>query len=553
MSRAGFLAAAAAVLLGTAPLHAQPALPAGADTARADTALAGSSAAPRRPRVLSAASGEDDRWRTAQLLGAAPLEGFMIRSLSGTVLREGPGASVVGPEARMVYNSRIPFSLNDGALWAGRGASARVRAGFAARTGPLLVVLAPEVVVSQNREFDALLPEAWDSAQRSTFAPPWQTGRNAVDLPFRQGGGRVQRVEPGQSTVALVGGKVAGGASTESQWWGPGVRNALVLSDNAGGVPHLFLATASPVRTPLGLLEGRWMVGGLSPSAWDTTAGGGRRSLSAAVLALHPGAGFTVGAARAVYAPVDGWGDVAGHAADVLIRRGATGDTTRTAEAEQVMSLFARYVVPGEGLEVYAEWGRHQLPGSLRDLLETPHHTQGYTVGAGWAGRAGSGALALRTEFTFLEQSSTYRLGPIGSWYASRDIAQGYTQRGQLLGAAIGPGASSQYLGADWLGRRARAGLFLGRVRWADDAYVDTPESDVRRYRGHDVSVFGGARAGVVLGGFEWTGEWTVGKRYNYLFQNFSTGWNDRHLAVNVTNHTLGFEIRPVRRTPGSR
>lgn len=539
-------AAALALALGSvATLSAQSSAPAGAPR---------DSAAPSRGvRAVAAASAAEDRWRAAQLLGLAPAEGFMVRSLSSAVVREGAPFAVVA-ESRAVYNSRIPFSLNDGALWAGRGAGARVRAGFAARTGPLLVVLAPEVVVEQNRQFDALLPAAWDSAQRASFLPPWQTGRNAVDLPYRFGRGEVRRVEPGQSTLALVAGKVMAGASSESQWWGPGVRNALVLSDNAAGVPHLFLATAAPVRTPLGVLEGRWMIGGLSASAYDTAAAGpGRRSFSAAALALSPGGGLTVGAARAVYAPVESWGGVAGHAADVLTRRGATGDTTRAAETEQVMSLFARYVIPSAGLEVYGEWGRNQLPSSLRDLLVAPEHSQGYTLGAGWAGRAGSGTVALRGELTYLERSSTFRVRPEGSWYASSSIPQGYTQRGQVLGAAIGPGASSQWLGADWLGGRARAGLFLGRVRWADDAYMDTPDSKLRRYRGHEVTIFGGARAGTTLGGFELTGEWTVGRRYNYLFQNFSTSWETRDQAVNVTNHTLGFEIRPLRHAPAPR
>ena len=67
------------------------------------------------------------------------------------------------------------------------------------------------------------------------------------------------------------------------------------------------------------------------------------------------------------------------------------------------------------------------------------------------------------------------------------------------------------------------------------------------------MSLFGGARLGAVLGAYELTGEWTVGKRYNYLFQNFSTGWDDRDNAVNVTNHTLGFEFRPLRRTAARR
>ncbi|HET7459877.1 MAG TPA: capsule assembly Wzi family protein [Longimicrobium sp.] len=539
-------AAALALALGSAATLPAQAL---VQDARPDSAV---TPPPRGVPVVAAASAGEDRWRAAQLTGRAPIEGFLVRSLSSAVLREGAPLALVA-ETRAVYNSRIPFSLNDGAMWAGRGASARVRAGFAAHAGPLLVVVAPEVVVEQNREFDALLPAAWDSAQRASFLPPWQTGRNSADLPYRFGRGEVRRVEPGQSTVALVAGKAMAGASTESQWWGPGVRNALVLSDNAAGVPHLFVATAAPVRTPLGRLEGRWMIGGLTASAYDTVAGPGRRSFSAAVLALSPGGGLTVGAARAVYAPVESWGDVAGHAADVLTRRGATGDTTRAAETEQVMSLFARYVIPAAGVEVYTEWGRNQLPSSLRDLLVAPEHSQGYTLGAGWAGRAGAGTMTVRGELTYLERSSTFRVRPEGSWYASSSIPQGYTQRGQVLGAAIGPGASSQWLGADWLGGRARAGLFLGRVRWADDAYMDTPDSKIRRYRGHEVTVFGGARAGTVAGGFELTGEWTVGKRYNYLFQNFSVSWETRDDAVNVVNHTLSLEIRPVRRVAAPR
>ena len=79
-------------------------------------------------------------------------------------------------------------------------------------------------------------------------------------------------------------------------------------------------------------------------------------------------------------------------------------------------------------------------------------------------------------------------------------------------------------------------------MRWADDAYYDTPGSQVSRYRGHDVSVFGGARAAFTLGALSLDGEYRLDRRLNYLFQNTSTSWQTRDQAVNVTNHS--FQLR---------
>src|SRR5690606_16536278 len=55
------------------------------------------------------------------------------------------------------------------------------------------------------------------------------------------------------------------------------------------------------------------------------------------------------------------------------------------ADADQILSLFARWVFPGAGFEAYAEWARFEQPASLRDLLTAPGHSQGYTLGLQWA------------------------------------------------------------------------------------------------------------------------------------------------------------------------
>ncbi|HEU0299202.1 MAG TPA: capsule assembly Wzi family protein [Longimicrobium sp.] len=492
-------------------------------------------------------SAVEERARDAQLRGREPVEGFLLRSPS-SVLAQRPsrGLRLLAPEVHLAWNSRIPFSLNDGAMWAGKGGSALLAAGVVAEAGPLRLVVAPEVAYAENRGFDPLLPVHWTPVQRATLRPDWQTGRNSIDLPFRQGERAWTRVYPGQSSLSLTAGPLRLGAATESQWWGPGMRNAILLSNQAAGVPHLFVQTARPARTPLGRVEAKWIAGSLRGSRWSgADSSSSARSLSGAVVVLHPAGlgGLAVGAARVVYAPASGHGDALSQGAHVFTRWRGAGDSTAAAPFEQMVSLFGRLVLPGEGAEVYGEWARYRLPGSLRDLAEAPEHTQGYTLGVQWLRPARGGGVRLQGEHTYLEKSPTWRTRPIGSYYASAAVPEGYTHEGEVLGASVGPGGSGQWGALDWLRGDGRIGVFMGRIRWANDAYYDAPVSAQARYRGHDVSLFGGVRAGLTFAGVRADAEWAVGKRWNYLFQNYSTTWSNRDQAVNVVNHTLRLRL----------
>ncbi|MBW3655599.1 MAG: capsule assembly Wzi family protein [Gemmatimonadetes bacterium] len=503
--------------------------------------------APGAATSLATIGGASDQaLRLGQLLGHEPAGGgYLLRSPSSATPRRGDGIRVLVPEADLVWNSRIPHSLNDGPLWAGRGANGRLMAGIEAVAGPVRLIAAPEVVWSQNEAFDDLLPVDWTPEERARYVAPWTTGVHSADLPWRYGDQPVRTLLPGQSSLTVDAGPVALGAATENQWWGPGVRNAILFSNNAAGFPHLFLRTGRPLRTALGQVEGRWIAGALSASPYFAGGQGesGRRSVSALGLTLAPGAapGLTLGIARTVYAPVDGWGQAAGRFADVLGHWSAGRDSTGPA-AEQMLALSARWVLPADGAELYVEWARRELPASLRDVLEQPEHTQGYTMGGQLARPLGARVLRLLGELTYLEKSATYRARPTGSFYASARVPEGYTERGQVVGAGIGPGASSQWLGADLLGRGLEGGVFAGRIRWQNDAYYDKPGGNTR-YRGHEVSLLGGARASVGVGGARLSAEWTGAKRLNYLFQNYAVDWHLRDNAVDVVNHTLRLQL----------
>jgi hypothetical protein len=424
--------------------------------------------------------------------------------------------------------------------------------------GPVSLVIAPELVYSQNLDFQTILP---DDSSRSFYSSPFHFGAQSADLPQRFGDRRLLRLAPGQMSLSVAAGPVTVGASTENEWWGPGVRNALIMSNQAEGFPHLFVRTSRPLETRIGTFSARLLAGGLSESLFfDTVSANDLRSLSGVVATFQPAGehNLTLGVSRVVYASTSGVGSLPRHGLDALTWWHATEQTlpdslTTPADSaqgrghDQIFSLFGRWVFPRDGFELYAEWARAALPSSFVDLLKEPEHTQAYTLGLQWAKPVTErGVARIQSEVTYLEESESITDRPGKSYYVSRSVVQGYTNRGRILGAAIGPGASSQWIALDYLAPAWRVGIVGGRIRWDDDVYYNKPG---RQYVAQDVSIYGGVRAGLRLLGLDVAGEWTRGNRMNYLFQNPEIE-PFGNLAVDRWNTTLRLTITPLLRNP---
>ena len=218
------------------------------------------------------------------------------------------------------------------------------------------------------------------------------------------------------------------------------------------------------------------------------------------------------------------------------------------AAIEQIISLFGRWVMPESGLETYFEWGRTEFPKSLRDFLVYPNHTQGYTLGLQWSTPAfqQGGRARIQAEVTNLEQSSTFRDRPIGSWYTSRRVVQGYTNQGQVLGAAIGPGSSSQWLAWDYLAPTWSSGVYAGRIRWNEDMRSVFNWPFYLEACNHDVSVYLGARAAkhTRLGFI--SADLALMNRLNAFFQKQSACTDDNSQR-DIRNHALTITFAPLR------
>ena len=101
------------------------------------------------PPDTAIGSDPDDRTRLATLLGRTSGEAYLLRSLSSRLapLDSAPGRvswCALRPDVVTVNSTGMPFSLNDGALWAGIGWSEDIRAGLRARRGPLWLVRSEE-------------------------------------------------------------------------------------------------------------------------------------------------------------------------------------------------------------------------------------------------------------------------------------------------------------------------------------------------------------------------------------------------------------------------
>ena len=460
---------------------------------------------------------------------------------------------VLASELDGAFNSDLPLSINEGSLWAGRGLSGRSQVGAALSYGSVTAVLAPEIWGSQNRDFQTFsypenVPRPGDveDRMRHPLASPFHYPPHSIDLPQRLGYDSGMSLGLGQSSLSWESASVRIGITTESLRWGPSIRNPLLVSNNAQGFRRLFAQTTKPFESPIGDVHAQWILGRLEESSYfDNDPDNNHRSLSGVIVTLNPSfePNLSMGIGRVVYAPALGFMDLPTAAFDFVRPVGPVASETsgeqRPLGPDRIFSVFAHWSFPDAGLETWIEWGRSEEPRSLRDFLETPHHSRGYTLGLRHTQPTTSSArLAIEAEITSLEPSQSFRLKQHGEWYTSRRVIQGYTHRGRVIGAGIGPSGSGQWLAVDWVAPRWNLGLFGTRIRLENEAlYSYFPE-----YRRADLTLLAGVRGAGKIGPFRFEAAWAESIRLNYLFQAKPLP-NDAYRGVDLRNRILRLSL----------
>ena len=493
---------------------------------------------------------EEDRLRVSQIADSASTSGFLVRSAATMSARTDAKfqAFLIAPEIAVTWNSEIPLSLNDGSMWAGRGANTLIRAGAGFSSKFVTLIFDPEYTYSENLGFEVFPGTA---PGRSAWSSPWHTGNQSADLPLRFGDKPLALASPGQSSLTFHLNTFDIGLSSENEWWGPGIKNALLLSNQAEGVPHLFARSARPIETGAGDFEWRLIAGALTESIYfDTVSTNNSRSLSGFIVTFRPAAArnVTIGVARIVVAPASGAGTAMQGAFNSLTQwhpnLGAPVTRADSLKGDQMMSLFGRWILPADHLELYFEWAKSELPRSLRDLLVAPQDAQGYTLGSQWVTpvRGGAANVRVQLEATDVEQSTVFADHPTPDFYAGTTTAQGFTQRGQILGASIGPGGQSQWLATDYMTHDWSLGIMLQRIRWEDNALERQPLANFFR---HDFTILAGVRGTLRTRAFDYSASFAANPRFGYLFQEgFANPGELRTVDVPNLTFTLGISPR---------
>lgn len=360
-----------------------------------------------------------------------------------------------GPEWFNSYNTKAPYGQNDGALWQGKGYNTSLTAGARLEAFGFEATFKPQVSWSQNREFD-YMPGVYGS-EYSYF---W---KGNIDLVQRYGDSSFWTFDWGDTEIRYSWNNFTVGFGFQSPWLGPACLNPMLGSNNAGTYPKFDIGLRkTKVYMPytdwyLGEMEGRAWLGYLTESDYfDNDSTNNHRQLTGFSVAYSPSIlpGFTISINKISLAR---WDEKSAKYLNPLYDSNEVED--------QKVSFGADLLFPTVGFEVYGELG---IDDSNARGFANPFHTAIYTVGA-------------KKELSFFRRFQKFNIRPeiIFEWsnfemsqdfqlqwnymgyYSHSLIAQGYTQRGQILGAGSGYFGNSQYIALRTHFSKGNVTLFL--------------------------------------------------------------------------------------------
>ncbi|MCE7995832.1 MAG: capsule assembly Wzi family protein [Roseivirga sp.] len=403
-------------------------------------------------------------------------------------------------ELRLSYDSNHPDSRNNGAMIRSRGAQTLLSVGVFAKIGPLSLQLKPEFVYAQNKNYKGFSEDHFDVIWSRRYI--WF---NNIDTPERYGNRAYKKFLPGQSSLRLNKWGMSLGISTENLWWGPAIRNSIMMSNNAQGFPHVTFNTSRPLKTKVGSFEWQFVTGRLESSGHpppDTTRTYTGRTLyvpkiedsryfQGFSLSYSPKwvPGFTFGLTRWVQAYTEFIKETDDYfpAFSNLFRNNDNNTGGRDElQRDQAAGAFIRWVWPDSKAEIYAEFHRNDASANFRDLILNSEHSSATTIGIHklFDTKVAGRFIQFNWEWTEMAQGASTVLRGTGSWYTHSRVRQGYTHNGEVLGSAIGPGSNAHYLSVARVEGKNRIGVALERLVHNNDFLRRAFENsqDFRRY-----------------------------------------------------------------------
>jgi len=368
------------------------------------------------------------------------------------------------------YTSDHPFGWSDGVFKNAKGYQSILSSGVNINYKNLLINIAPEYLYTENKN-----------------NPAFQ------NLP------KVYKTYLGNSFVYLNIKNIIFGVSNQNLWWGPGVFNSLLMSNNAPGFMHFNISTVTPIKTFIGSFEFQ-LIGGkltrdlsqgletLSMNKPDSLnlyfpyikdySQFNDRYFNGISISFNPKffKHFHLGIERAFqnytresipnnfiqnYLPIFS-----------LFTR---NDYEDQINRDQYIAINGRWLFPKDHAEIYFESGFNDAFQNLRDFSLDLEHATAYIFGFKKLDLLSYRKyITYNLEFTRLSQTPSYLHRQAGNWYKNAQILEGYTNDNQIMGTGGGLGNNIQTLSVGYINNDFKIKLKLQHIAQDPNGIYDS-------------------------------------------------------------------------------
>ena len=390
-----------------------------------------------------------------------------------------------------------PYDWNEGSMIPAKGFQQYLNGGVNVKWKNLELQLAPEYVLAQNLPY-----EGFNEGQDKVHWRDYYRFYNFIELPERMGNAQYSQFFWGQSFIKFNYKNTVLQLSTANKWWGPGFRNALILSNNAAGFPHIGFSNKKPIRSKIGTFNYEFIWGQLINSGQPPPASylkyngeqmfapkeNRNRSFQAMHINYIPKwfPNLTLGLEQSFVQYEDQLKGLDNYLPIKNIIYRLPNDVLN--QPITLTAFYFNYEFPAVKAKIYGEFGWNLNRTTLRNWLIQPDKGMANVLGFSKiipSQRAHFWELkAEMTNLQLLTVAEQFTTGAPPSWYLGAYVRQGYTNNGKTIGAGVGPGGTSQTLELNWRKGNNRIGVSGERRLHNNDFYVYsfTPSGDFRRF-----------------------------------------------------------------------
>lgn len=350
-------------------------------------------------------------------------------------------------------NTDHPYGGNDGTMSMSKGYQFQASTGVFVKLGHLKIQFRPEYISTANGQYQT--NSSWGAVTPAT-----------------------KKFTLGQSSIRYDIGKLTLSAGTENLWWGPGIQNSLLMSNNAPGFFHYSFQTNRPIKNFLGTFQFH-IIGatltmdstqgfenkGLNPIKYKR----GDRYLNSLAIDYTPSflKNVSFGVNRSIQTPASAnvSGLINGKLPALGAFFGATAAASDTFPRDQLVSVYTRWFFPKDHAELYYQFAYNDAKENFRDLALDMSHSTAYILGFKKLFTLPKEQyLDLNVEALKVSQTPSYLHRNAGNFYEHSQIYEGYTNQNQIMGSGVGFGNNAQSIALSYNKGWAKYGFMFKHI-----------------------------------------------------------------------------------------